>query len=206
MERLPTLVLIAHSEPIQPISHTSSQINSSGFGNLDAVKMLFHQLQTSTKCNLPTVLIAQPHLTSISEQLLPGNCIINIGEKNASGASHQLANFVSTGVANSADASGWLILPINIITKSTTIQKLASRLSQQSAVYPTYRQIRGFPIGFSSEFFSELIQLKTNHDFNRLLRRYPAMGIDVDDPGVIPNSLCLMPQEAAQNQSVLHAH
>ena len=50
----------------------------------------------------------------------------------------------------------------------------------------SYRDFRrGHPVGFSAELFSELLSLTGDEGARRLLARYPAVGIEVDDPGAL---------------------
>ena len=40
-------------------------------------------------------------------------------------------------------------------------------------------------MGFSSELYSELIALSGDEGARRLIARYPALGLELDDPGVL---------------------
>jgi molybdenum cofactor cytidylyltransferase len=62
---------------------------------------------------------------------------------------------------------------------------VASALEQHPVVYAQYHGRRGHPVGFSSEFYSELILLAGDEGARRLVARYPAHGEEVDDPGVL---------------------
>ena len=96
------------------------------------------------------------------------------------------ARAVAAGVLSSAQASGWLILPAYMpMLRAETLRRIADTASHQSVVFPQYQQLRGHPVRFSSEFFSELIRLQSERDLSRLIARYPALGVEVDDPGVL---------------------
>ena len=45
--------------------------------------------------------------------------------------------------------------------------------------------MRGHPVGFAAELYSELVTLSGDEGARRLVARYPAQGIEVDDPGVL---------------------
>ena len=52
-------------------------------------------------------------------------------------------------------------------------------------VYAQHRGRRGHPVGFASELYSELALLSGDEGARRLVARYPAQGVEVDDPGVL---------------------
>jgi molybdenum cofactor cytidylyltransferase len=51
--------------------------------------------------------------------------------------------------------------------------------------YAQYKGRRGHPVGFSAELYSELIQIDGDDGARRVVARYPAHGVDVDDPGAL---------------------
>ncbi|HNJ82567.1 MAG TPA: nucleotidyltransferase family protein, partial [Piscinibacter sp.] len=48
-----------------------------------------------------------------------------------------------------------------------------------------HKGVRGHPVGFSAELYSELVTLRGDEGARRLVARYPAIGVEVDDPGVL---------------------
>jgi molybdenum cofactor cytidylyltransferase len=40
-------------------------------------------------------------------------------------------------------------------------------------------------VGFAAELYSELVMLSGDEGARRLVARYPAIGVDVDDPGAL---------------------
>jgi len=40
-------------------------------------------------------------------------------------------------------------------------------------------------VGFAAELYSELMMLSGDEGARRIIARYPAIGVDVDDPGVL---------------------
>ena len=52
-------------------------------------------------------------------------------------------------------------------------------------VFAQHKGMRGHPVGFSAELYSELSSLRGDEGARRLVARYPAVGIEVDDPGVL---------------------
>lgn len=93
---------------------------------------------------------------------------------------------IASGVAASADAGGWLILPGDMPSvKPTTLLAVAAVLTQHAVAYAQHIGRRGHPVGFASELYSELVQLSGDQGARRLLARYPSIGVEVDDPGVL---------------------
>ena len=93
---------------------------------------------------------------------------------------------ISAGVSARADASGWLILPGDMpLIKSATLLAVAAQLEQHPVVYAQYKGRRGHPVGFAAELYSELVTLGGDEGARRLVARYPALGVEVDDPGVL---------------------
>jgi molybdenum cofactor cytidylyltransferase len=62
---------------------------------------------------------------------------------------------------------------------------VAQELPRHAVVYPQYQGRRGHPVGFSSELVSELVRLTGDEGARRVVARYPGVGVDVEDPGVL---------------------
>ena len=93
---------------------------------------------------------------------------------------------IAAGVAARPDASGWLVLPGDRpMVQSATIVAVAAALDHHPVAYAQHRGRRGHPVGFAAELYSELIMLSGDEGAKRLVARYPAHGVDVDDPGVL---------------------
>jgi molybdenum cofactor cytidylyltransferase len=52
-------------------------------------------------------------------------------------------------------------------------------------VFAQHKGVRGHPVGFAAELYSELTALRGDEGARRLAARYPAIGVEVDDPGVL---------------------
>ncbi|WP_374435690.1 NTP transferase domain-containing protein [Inhella sp.] len=93
---------------------------------------------------------------------------------------------IAAGVSAAASATGWLILPGDMpLVKPSTLRAVAARLMQDPVVFAQYRGRRGHPVGFGAELYSELIALQGDEGARRLLARYAAQPVEVDDPGVL---------------------
>lgn len=93
---------------------------------------------------------------------------------------------IAAGVSAAASAPGWLILPGDMPeVLPSTLRLVAGRLMQDPVVFAQYKGRRGHPVGFGPELYSELIALSGDEGARRLLARYAAQPVDVDDPGVL---------------------
>jgi molybdenum cofactor cytidylyltransferase len=93
---------------------------------------------------------------------------------------------IAAGVSVCPDADGWLILPGDMpMVRTATLLELAAALERYPVVYAQYKGRRGHPVGFGAELFSELTGLSGDEGARRLVARYPAFGVELDDPGVL---------------------
>lgn len=93
---------------------------------------------------------------------------------------------IAAGVNASADSPGWLVLPGDMpAVAPATLRAVAAALPQQVVVYAQHTGRRGHPVGFAAELYSELVQLSGDEGARRLVARYPSLGVEVDDPGVL---------------------
>jgi len=93
---------------------------------------------------------------------------------------------IAAGVAARPNAPGWLVLPGDMpLVAPGTLNAVAGLLTQHPVVFAQYRGRRGHPVGFSAELFSDLVQLNGDEGARRVVARYPSIGLEVDDPGVL---------------------
>lgn len=179
MTSLPTLIVLADMP--------ASAQPDSGQRPLSEVQ---HKLRIGLESGLPLVLVAPPAIAEKARAILPGNSVVELPTTEPPRGPQQ-ARAIAAGVLSSTHAPGWLLWPAELgLIEPDTLVQLAKAVQQYPMVVPEYRQQRGQPVGLSSEFYSELIRLNTEWDLNRLMNRYPALGIEVNDPGVlIPQDL-----------------
>ena len=96
---------------------------------------------------------------------------------------------IAAGVAARVDAGGWVLLPAGRpLARPTTLAAVARALAHHAVAYAQHEGRPGRPVGFGAELYSELVRLDDDTGARRLLVRYPSVGVDVDDPGVLPPS------------------
>lgn len=140
-------------------------------------------LQHVLASGCPFVVVTTARLMpSVLRQVALRDLLVLTDEEAARGIGHSIA----CGVAERPDASGWLVLPGDMPRVSTaSIQAVADALSEHPVAFPQYRGRRGHPVGFGSELFPDLIALTGDEGARRIIARYPAHAIEVDDAGVL---------------------
>ncbi len=93
---------------------------------------------------------------------------------------------IAAGVMERSGAPGWLVLPGDMpLVQPASMLAVASALEQHAVAYAQYRGQRGHPVGFSSELYSELVGLQGDQGARRVVARFPAVGVELDDAGVL---------------------
>lgn len=93
---------------------------------------------------------------------------------------------IAAGVLARANAAGWLLLPGDMpLVRPATLRAVARALPQHLIAYAQHGGRRGHPVGFGSELYSELAKLGGDEGARRLVARYPAQAVEVDDDGVL---------------------
>lgn len=97
-----------------------------------------------------------------------------------------MGSSIATGVAATAHANGWLILPADLpLIQPETLRRLAQALRTQSVVVPCVNGQRGHPVGFGAMCRDALLALKGDEGAKSVLQQYSAQLINLDDVGCI---------------------
>jgi molybdenum cofactor cytidylyltransferase len=136
---------------------------------------------------LPVVVVTTAALADIARCSVATRDIVILPDADTPGPQPLGMGYsIACGVNARPDASGWLILPGDMpLIRPATLQAVARDLRHHAVVYAQYRGQRGHPVGFSAELYSELAALGGDDGARRLVARYPAHGVEVDDPGVL---------------------
>jgi molybdenum cofactor cytidylyltransferase len=137
--------------------------------------------------HLPMVVVATAATAEAARRAVAARDIVVLPEVGTAGPEPLGMGFsIASGVAARPDAAGWLILPADMpLVQPSTMQAVARELRQHTVVYAQHRGQRGHPVGFAAELYSELVALQGDEGARRLVARYPAHGVEVDDPGVL---------------------
>jgi molybdenum cofactor cytidylyltransferase len=136
---------------------------------------------------LPVVVVTVAALADTARRFVASRDLVVLPEAGSAGQhSLGIGYSISAGVSNRPDARGWLIMPGDMpLVRTSTIQRVAAELDNHPIAFAQYRGRRGHPVGFSAELYSELVVLSGDEGARRLVSRYPAYGVEADDPGVL---------------------
>jgi molybdenum cofactor cytidylyltransferase len=145
--------------------------------------VLGRTLSTALTSGLRVVVVCSEKLAPVVRRSVAARDVVVLPE----GASEAgMGRSIAAGVSAAANSPGWLILPGDMpLLKAETLRSVAARLAEDPVVFAQHRGQRGHPVGFSSELYSELIALQGDEGARRLLARYAAQPVLVDDPGVL---------------------
>ncbi len=162
----------------------------------DAGAMLNVTLRNAIASRLPVVVVTTAELAPLARLQVASHDVVILPPLRKRGVGDSIA----AGVSARAGASGWLVLPAGMPrVRPATLQQVAQALQTHAVAYAQYRGRRGHPVGFAAELFSELVALTGDEGTRRLVARYPAEAVVVDDPGV------LIDIETVQDPSALRA-
>lgn len=127
---------------------------------------------------------------------------------NAADTAHHheqgMGTSIATGVAATADADGWLVLPGDLpLIQPSSLQAVAETLKHHSTVVPRVKGLRGHPVGFSAQCREALLALRGDQGARPVLDRHPPHLLELDDVGCTldvdtPDRLALAQQMAEQ--------
>jgi molybdenum cofactor cytidylyltransferase len=93
---------------------------------------------------------------------------------------------IASGVSERAQAVGWLVLPGDMpLVRPASILAVARSLEQHPVAFAQHKGRRGHPVGFAAELYSELAELTDDDGARRVVARYPAHAVELDDVGVL---------------------
>jgi len=149
-------------------------------------------LRHAIETHLPVVVVTTEPLADLARRSVAARDVVVLPEvaPERTDVAPQLAlgmgYSIAAGVSARPDAPGWLILPGDMpLVTPAAIQAVARALEHHPVAYAQHRGRRGHPVGFSAELYSELVALSGDEGARRLIARYPAHGVELDDPGVL---------------------
>jgi molybdenum cofactor cytidylyltransferase len=134
---------------------------------------------------LPFMVVTTAPLESEARRYVSAQDVVVLPE--ADGNSKLGMGFsIASGVCACSGSPGWLILPADMpLVQPETLVAVSQALEHHPVAYAQHRGRRGHPVAFAAELYSELATLTGDEGARRLTARYPAYGVEVDDPGVL---------------------
>ena len=144
-------------------------------------------LERAIESGLPVRVVTTSGLTAEASRHVALRDIVELPEALGTGSDHLGMGYsIASGVSASADAAGWLVLPADMpLVRSATLVAVADALPLHAVVYAQHHGRRGHPVGFSAELYSELVQLTGDDGARRVVARFPSIGVEIDDPGIL---------------------
>src|SRR4029079_9077673 len=134
---------------------------------------------------LPVVVVTTARFADLARRGVAARDVVLLPEVDADpglGMGHSIA----AGVAARPEAGGWLVVPGDMpLIQPQTIAPVGRELAHHAVLYAQHKGRRGHPVGFATELYSELATLTGDEGARRLVARYPAVGVEVDDAGVL---------------------
>lgn len=158
--------------------------------SLGASSVLGTTLRHALATHLPVIVVATEVLAEEAASHVATRDIVmlpTVGSGSPVSAQRLGMGFsIASGVAACSDASGWLVLPGDMpMVMPSTLVAVAQQLEHHPVSYAQYKGRRGHPVGFAAELYTELVMLTGDEGARRLVARYPAQAVDVDDSGVL---------------------
>lgn len=149
--------------------------------------VLARTLRHAIATQLRVVVVTTTALAPSVHRLIAARDVVTLSDRDAQGRPQPIGmgHSIVAGVGATGDADGWLILPADMpLVQPATILAVAAGLERYPVCYAQYRGIQGHPVGFGTELYSELMALQGDEGARRIVARYAAQPIEVDDPGV----------------------
>jgi molybdenum cofactor cytidylyltransferase len=182
MKSRPAVIVLAagRGERFLGLAHKLSQ-------TLGGATVLGTTLRHAIASHLPVVVVTTEPLADMARRSVAARDVIVLPEAGAGSAAHLgMGHSIASGVSARANAGGWLILPADMpLVRPATLAAVAAQLEHHPVVCAHYKGRRGHPVGFSAELYSELATLAGDEGARRLVARYPALGLELNDPGVL---------------------
>jgi molybdenum cofactor cytidylyltransferase len=182
MNNRPTIVVLAAGAGNR--FHASGHKLEQPLGELSVIGQTLRNVLASL---MPVVVVTTPRLAAAVACLVASRDVIVLPEVGTAGSLPLGMGYsISTGVTARPDAAGWLILPGDMpLVQPATLRAVGDALAEHPVVVAQHRGLRGHPVGFSPELYSELAGLSGDDGARRVVARYPSFGVELDDPGVL---------------------
>ncbi|MBI5333315.1 MAG: NTP transferase domain-containing protein [Burkholderiales bacterium] len=175
---LPAVVVLAAGGIAVSARHEARQGLAGG-------SVLGATLAQALAAEMPVVLVTTDALAQEARRVLALRDIVVLPE-GPLGLGQGMGYCMAVGVGVRPHANGWIMLPGDMpMVQPATLRAVAAQLAVHPVAYPTHRGRSGRPLGFAAELYSELIKLDSDDAPRKLCVRYPASGVEVEDPGVL---------------------
>ncbi|HSC62143.1 MAG TPA: nucleotidyltransferase family protein [Caldimonas sp.] len=154
---------------------------------LGASSVLAQTLSRAIASRLRTVVVTTATFVDVARSSVATRDVVVLPDAGSEGnASAGMGASIAAGVRASPDSDGWLVLPGDMpLVQPATLLAVARALDHHAVAYAQYGGRRGHPVGFAAELYPELTELSGDEGARRIIARYPAFAVDLDDPGIL---------------------
>ncbi|MEW6706145.1 MAG: nucleotidyltransferase family protein [Pseudomonadota bacterium] len=195
MTSRPTIIVLAagRGSRFRGESHKLEQ-------DIGGASVLASTLKNAIASHLPCMVVTTAPLEAAARRYVSRDEVVVLPEADG-GGKLGMGYSIASGVCACSGSPGWLILPADMpLVRPETLVAVGLALEHHPVAYAQYRGRRGHPVAFAAELYSELATLSGDEGARRLTARYPAHGVEVDDPGV------LVDVDTLEDLSAVRAH
>ena len=155
--------------------------------SLGETTVLAQTLGNAIATHLRTVVVTIAAFVDVARSSVAARDVVVLPEVGSDGGSQLgMGASIAAGVGASPDSSGWLMLPGDMpMIRPATVLAVASALDHHPVAYAQFRARRGHPVGFAAELYPELTALSGDEGARRIVARYPAFPVELDDAGIL---------------------
>jgi molybdenum cofactor cytidylyltransferase len=149
--------------------------------------VLAQTLATAIATHLRTVVVTTAAFVDLARSSVAARDVVLLPDAGSDGGSQLgMGASIAAGVAASPDSSAWLVLPGDMpMIQPATVLAVANALELHPVAFAQFRARRGHPVGFAAELYPELTALSGDEGARRIVARYPAFPVELDDPGIL---------------------
>ena len=149
--------------------------------------VLAKTLATAIATHLRTVVVTTAAFVDVARSSVAARDVIVLPVVGSDGSGQLgMGASIAAGVGASPDSSGWLMLPGDMpMIQPATVVAVANALELHPVAYAQFRARRGHPVGFAAELYPELTALSGDEGARRIVARYPAFPVELDDAGIL---------------------
>lgn len=155
---------------------------------LDGSTVLGTTLANAIASRLPVVVVTTARFADAVRESVAARDVVllpEVGGEASGGGELGMGTSIAAGVQASAAATGWLVLPGDMPRVDVaTIHAVARAIEHHPVAFAQHEGRRGHPVGFAAALYQELAGLRGDEGARRVIARYPAVGVEVDDPGI----------------------
>ncbi len=154
---------------------------------LGDASVLTATLASALASQLHVVVVTTARFADVACSSVAARDVVVLPEVGAAGAGRLgMGVSIAAGVGACPNSRGWLVLPGDMpLVRPSTLMAVANALDHYSVAFAQHKGRRGHPVGFGAELYSELAALSGDGGARRLVARYPAFAVELDDPGVL---------------------